>query len=351
MKRLYHPTAKPFLPSNLKNTIFAKNFKMNRNHLTICLCLILTVLLTSCFSRRNNQDDNSSESVIYPVDVIRDTLVADVHSQTTLYPLQDEVLESFLEKAQDFQGHKWTAKSVFPEKWGVECVERLPEGRELWLLQSENREWVYLATTSGFGTQRILDVLPVAISVANQRGENLETEQWHTLRLPSGEFRTTKEYEWIHSVSNATKQDFINDPEKYHRKTNLVEQFFINKEGRFEMSEIVDTLPNYNAVVFYFNPNDKPEMWDETAPMLQAFCEENGIMFEEVSGNFDRVTVRNFDLSFSLETDITPYIDPASSGMVMMRKNEVPKSVIFGSFEYMQMEIRRYFKIRYLSEY
>ena len=37
--------------------------------------------------------------------------------------------------------------------------------------------------------------------------------------------------------------------------------------------------------------------------------------------------------------------------MVMMRKNEVPKSVIFGSFEYMQMEIRRYFKIRSLSEY
>ena len=69
-------------------------------------------------------------------------------------------------------------------------------------------------------------------------------------------------------------------------------------------------------------------------------------MFEEVSGNFDRVTIRNFDLSFSLETDITPYIDPVSSGMVMMRKDETPKAIHFGSFEYMKMEIRRYFKIR-----
>ena len=138
----------------------------------------------------------------------------------------------------------------------------------------------------------------------------------------------------------------INDPGKYHRKTQQTEQFFINDQGRFELSEIVDTLPDYNAVVFYFNPNDKPEMWDETAPQLQAFCEENGIMFEEVSGNFDRVIVRNFDLSFSLETDITPYIDPVSSGMVMMRKNETAKAINFGSFEYMQMEIRRYFKIR-----
>ena len=161
-----------------------------------------------------------------------------------------------------------------------------------------------------------------------------------------GQFRTTKEYEWIHSVSKATKQDFIRDPEKFHRKTKLVEQFFINDQGCFEKSEIVDTLPDYNAVVFYFNPADKPEMWDATIPQLQAFCEENGILYEEVSGNYNRVTIRNFELTFAMETDITPYVEGVSSGMVMMRKNEVPKTVNFGSFEYMQMEIRRYFKVR-----
>jgi hypothetical protein len=32
--------------------------------------------------------------------------------------------------------------------------------------------------------------------------------------------------------------------------------------------------------------------------------------------------------------------------MVMMRKDETPKAVNFGSFEYMQMEIRRYFRLR-----
>ena len=319
---------------------------MNRKPLTIYLCLTLVLLLTSCFSRRNNQDETAEEAVIYPMDVIRDTLIADVHRQTTLYPLQEEVLNAFLEKAGDFQGKKWTAKVDFPQEWGVECVERLPEGRELWLLQSENHEWVYLVTTSGFGTQRILDVLPVAVSVANQRNEDLETENWQTLRLPDGQFRTTKEYEWIHSVSKATKQDFISDPEKYHRKTRYVEQFLINEQGRFEKSEIVDTLPDYNAVVFYFNPGDKPEMWDETILHLQAFCEEHGIIYEEVSSGYNRVTVRDYELTFALEADITPYIDPSSSGMVMMRKDETPKAVRFGSYEYMQMELRRYFKLR-----
>lgn len=319
---------------------------MNRNPFTYIIAISLVLLLTSCFSRRNHQDDTDGGAVVYPMDVIRDTLIADVHCHDSLYPLQDEVLESFLEKAGDFQGRKWTAKVDFPQEWGVECVERLPEGRELWLLHSQNREWVYLATTSGFGTQRILDVLPVAVSVANQRDEDLETENWQTLRLPDGQFRTTKEYEWIHSVSKATKQEFISDPEKYHRKTRYVEQFLINEQGRFEKSEIVDTMPDYSAVVFYFNPHEKPEMWDETVMHLQAFCEEHGVIYEEVSGNFDRVTVRDFELTFALETDITPYIDASGSGMVMMRKDETPKAVRFGSYEYMQMELRRYFKLR-----
>ncbi len=324
---------------------------MNRNLLTFCLLLTLSFLLTNCNSRRNQQEEIPEETVIYPMDIIQDTLAVDVHNQTTLYPLQEEVLEAFLEKSNDFQGRKWTAKVSFPQEWGVECVERLPEGRELWLLQSENHEWRYLATTSGFGTQRILDVLPVAISVANQRDEELETEIWQTLRLPDGQFRTTKEYEWIHSVSKATKQQFISDPEQYHRKSRYVEQFFINEEGRFEKSEIVDTMPDYNAVVFYFNPNEKPEMWDETVMHLQAYCEEHGIIYEEVSGNYNRVTIRDLEMTFALETDITPYImDTAGSGMVMLRKNETPKAVHFGSYEYMQMELRRFFKLRDFEE-
>lgn len=318
---------------------------MKQNRITFIVSICLVFLLTSCHTKKNNQDTPVDEMVNYPVSTIRDTLFADVHSQTTLYPMQEEVLENFLELAQSFQGKRWTAKVNFPDKWGVECIERLPEGREIWLLQSENREWLYLVTTSGFGTQRILDVLPIAISIANQQNENLETEKWMTQRLPDGQFRTTKEYEWIHSVSKATKQDFIRDPEKYHRKTRTVEQFLINGQGRFEKTE-VDTLPDYNAVIFYFNPVDKPEMWDETAPRLQGFCEENGILFEEVSGNFNRVTVRDYELTFAMETDITPYIAGSECGMVMMRKGENPKAVNFGSFEYMQMELRRYFRIR-----
>jgi hypothetical protein len=88
---------------------------MKQNLLTFFAALCLIVLLTDCKSRRNNQNEISESDVVYPVDVIQDTLVADVRSQTTLYPLQEEVLESFLEKALNFQGKKWTAKADFPD--------------------------------------------------------------------------------------------------------------------------------------------------------------------------------------------------------------------------------------------
>ena len=313
----------------------------------ILIPLVLITLVSGCKSKNNNITETKiDQDYNYPFEIIRDTITADVNDKSALFPMKEDVIASFLEKSQEFEGKRWSAALDFPQEWGVKCVERLQEGRELWEIHSISREMVYLVTTSGYGTQRILDVLPVAMNVTNQEGDELETESWTTTRLPDGQFITVKEYEWIYSMSKATRQEFINNPEKYHRKSRHTEQFFINGQGRFEKSEIVDTLPDYKAVVFYFNPEDKPLQWDETIPRLQSFCEENGILFEEVSQNYDRVTVRDFELTFALETDITPYVAESGSGMVMLANDSEPKDVHFGSFEYMRMEIRRFFKIR-----
>ncbi len=320
---------------------------MLKNNSYLFLIVAIIIIVSGCKSKNNDVVfDKGEKDFNYPFEMISDTLVADVHDNCKLFPLQDAVLESFLEKSQQFEGRKWTAKVDFPDEWGVKCIERLQEGKELWEFVSANREMIYLVTTSGYGTQRILDLLPVAINITNQKNDDLETEKWTTTRLPDGQFITVKEYEWIHSMTKATKQDFINNPEKFHKKTKHTEQFFINDQGRFEKSEIVDTMPDYRAVIFFFNPNEKPLLWDENIPRLQAFCEENSVLFEEVFQNFDRVTVRDFELTFALDVDITPYAEDVESGMLMMTKGYEPKVVHFGSFEYMQMEIRRYFKLR-----
>ena len=126
--------------------------------------LLCPILLFSC---RHKQQETPEETIEYPVSIIADTLRADLSDNTELYPLSEEFLESFLEKAHDYQGHKVMAKVDLPQEWGIRCVERLPEGKELWLVQSQSREWLYLVITSGFGTQRILDLIPAAVNVAN----------------------------------------------------------------------------------------------------------------------------------------------------------------------------------------
>lgn len=115
--------------------------------------------------------------------------------------------------------------------------------------------------------------------------------------------------------------------------------------GRFELVENTDTLPNYSAVVFFYNRNEKPEAWDECMERLQSFCEENNILYEETYQNYNQVLIQSYDFSFSVTADITPYVGNVLCGMVLMKKGEEPKTVPFGSYEYMQMTIRRYFSI------
>jgi len=303
------------------------------------LCLILA----SC----KKKAAPVQEEVVYdyPITIIDDTLAVDVLDKTTLYPMTEEFLESFLQKSNVYEGHPVTAAIDLPQEWGVRCVERLPEGRELWLLQSQSREWMYLAITSGYGTQRILDVLPIALEITNQHNDLLETEKWVTHRQADGSFITFKEYEWTRSLSNATKQDFIANPEKYHRTLSFADHFIINDDGRFEYTEIIDSVPDYSAVVFFYNSLEKPEPWDDCIPQLQAFCEENNILYEEVYNNYDQVDIRTLLMEPVIVVDINPYVHDLSAGMVMMKKGEEPKAINFGGFEYMQMEIKRYFKV------
>ncbi len=321
---------------------FIKSFTRMKK-IGFLLALICPFILFGC--KPKQQETTEEKDYNYPITIISDTLKTDLSDKTELYPLSEDFMESFIEKHNDYQGHKITANIPFPEEWGLQCVERLPEGKELWLLQSQSREWMYLVITSGFGTQRILDLMPVALNLANESNDVLETEEWNTIRMSDGSFVVNKNYEWVRSVSNATRQQVLDNPEKYHRESHVTESFIINDMGRFEFVEETDTIPDYNAVVFFYNRNEKPEMWDECVERLQSFCEENNILFEEVYQNYNQVLIQNFNLTFSATVDITPYVGNTYCGMVMMNGEDEPKTINFGSYEYMQMSIRRYFHL------
>jgi hypothetical protein len=317
---------------------------MNKNILNILGVIFgFLLLFSSCNSSQPVKPvEEEQKPVEYPVGYITQYITTNPSDSKELYPLQEEFLERFLQVHTQYEGTHPTVAANFPEQWGVIMVERLPEGRELYQIQSMDREWMCLVTTSGFGTHRIIDVLPVALNLANQTEEVLETEIWKTERETDGAFSVIKKYEWIRSVQNVSQKEYDENPQNFLRSKTITDKYFINNSCKFERVEIED-IPDYSAVVFYCK-NEKPEDWDEIVPMLQALCEDYEILSMVTVDNFQQLSLFDYKLNFITELDITPYTD-LPEGVIFLQKGKSPKAVPFGSYERLKIEIKRYFKI------
>ena len=316
-------------------------FFVEAQFVTLIICI--SFFFTFCTSsNRSLPIEEEAEPVEFPVGYIAQSLTTDMYDTTELYPLPEEFVESFLQKYTQYEGKHPVMNTEFPEEWGVVVVERLPEGRELYLIQSLNREWVFLVITSGYGTLRILDVLPVAANLAHQSKDILETEIWTTEREIDGTFAVTKKYEWKRSLENVTQQEFEENPRDYVRSQTFTDKYKINEFARFEITNTED-VPDYAAVIFYFK-EQKPEDYEDIVPMMQAFCEDYSILFADVDKNFSQVELYDYKLNFITALDITPYMD-LQEGVIFMKKGETPKIVPFGGYDRLKIEVKRYFRI------
>ena len=315
---------------------------------SISIGIVFFAMITLLFScKRKTEDSFATEQtkiVEYPMMLIPEELVTTLSDQTVLYPVSDEFLSNFLQKVADYDGTHVRTNVPFPKEWGVVCVEQLPEGRELWLMQSQNREWMYVVITSGLGTQRILDMIPVAVNLVIQEHDVLETEIWNTVREADGSFTVEKNYEWNKSVKEVSKAKMDSNRSEYQRINNVTDKYFINEMSRFEFVPKQDTI-NYSAIVFYYDSEIKPEEWDDYIPIIQAYCEEKNIFFDEVYSGYNNITMRDFRMNEVAILDITPHMGISDAGMVMYKTGQEPKCVSFGSVEKMKIEIKRYFNL------
>lgn len=303
--------------------------------------LSLVALLLSVVSCKKKTDQQFDNTIIeeYPAIVITDTLSG--NTSLKLYALKEDFVQRFLSVADDYQGTKVIMRTQFPTEWGLIGVERLPQGRELWLLQSQDREWTYLVITSGSGTQRILDVAPIGVDLARDENKALERELWTWERDDDGSFIVEKNYEWKKSIADATQASASN----YVKKNYARDRYIIGDMGRFECFEenLQDTIP-YNVVVLYNAARTDVENWEETTDMLEAFCEDNNIYYAKVNDNFNSVLVQDYTMNDIVTLDITSQMASDSVGMILYQNGKEPKQMKLRSVEYLQMEIRKYFK-------
>jgi hypothetical protein len=321
-----------------------RNCGMKNSSCRFLGALLLTILLfASCaFSDKPVFFEEKPESVEYPVGYIAQKITTALSDTIKLYPLSEEFLANFMQMCTQYDGAHPTVAAEFPKEWGVALVERLPEGRELYQIQSLNREWVFLVATSGYGTPRILDMLPVAVNLAIQTQGILETEIWTAEKELSGTLTVTKKYEWVRSLENVSQKEYDENPQNFLRSKTIIDKYTINDAGHFEIVPTED-IPDYSVVIFYIK-NEKPENWDDIVEMLHSFCEDYSILFAEVRDNFNRFSLFDYKLNFITDLDLTPYTE-LPAGVIFMKKDEMSKTVPFGSYERLKIEIKRYFKI------
>jgi len=317
---------------------------MKTNINIILILIALFFCMNACKNKQPHQETVTEEIKGYPSMLIPDFIKTAISDDAKLYPVSEDFLRQFLHKAQNYKGEKIKANTDFPEEWGVLFIEPWTEGRELWLVQSVNREWIYLVITSGMGTQRILDMMPIAINLAIQSQDVLETEIWTTQRKPDGAFVVQKDYEWIKSVSDEAVKDTEVNLSEYQRKRSIEDVYYINEMTRFDYVE-KKLEKEYSAVIFYYDREMKPETWDDYIPILQSYCEERGVIHQEVYSGYNNVRVLDYMINEVTQIDITPYVEISDAGMVMIKNGVTPKHVSFGSYERMSVEIKRYFKI------
>lgn len=303
--------------------------------LSVCLLLLL---FASCNS--NNKSQTSAPvAVQYPVITISDDY--SINEEFPLYDLSEDFVKNLVLGADNYDGTQVTMHVSLPNEWGVIGIERMPQGRELWLVQSKNREWTYLVITSGSGTQRIIDAVPIGLDLAKEDSNTLEREEWTWRRDDDGAFIVDKYYEWKKSIADATTID----ESDYSRTQFAQDKYVVNDMGRFDcyQQDVADTL-QYKLVVLYKGGKALAEDWDEKTEYIEAFCEDQKIYYSCVTENFSRVPVTDYLSNEILTLDITPEISADSVGMILYQNGKPPKHVKFRGIEYLQMEIQKYFK-------
>ena len=300
---------------------------------------LLLVVFAGCGSKKGTPAVQSQQSVQYPVITITDDY--SMENEFPLYELSEEFVKNLILGGDNFDGTQVTMHVTLPSEWGVIGIERMPQGRELWLVQSKNREWTYLVITSGSGTQRILDAVPIGLDLAREDSNTLEREEWTWHRDDDGAFIVDKYYEWKKSIANATTIE-AND---YARTDFAQDKYVVNDMGRFDCypQDVADTL-QYRVVVLYKGKQTVAEDWNEKAEYIEAFCEDQKIYYSCVTNNFNRVAVTDYLSNDILTLDITPEISADSVGMILYENGKPPKHVKFRGVEYLQMEIQKYFK-------
>ena len=308
--------------------------KHNRLVCTIVMMTFSILFLSSCRDKSIHPVQQTKPAAECPVSTIP-TDFSDLDPAAKTYPLPEDFFNEFLKYALQYEGTHVTIPAQLPKEWVLLCREPLPASQELWLVQSEDKDWTYLLVTAG---QHVRDAVPVAIDLAST-GALIESEVWSWHRDEDGAFLVSKLYE---------KRPDARDTTQRQRRIEALDRYVISETGQFKCTpqSLTEGTP-YQAVILFNMASERPDTWYEVLNSLAPYCEENNLYFVTVasaSEDLHHVVIEDYQLNYVTTVDITQLVESTEQGIILMQNGAEPRVENYSDNErFLQMKIRNYF--------
>jgi hypothetical protein len=301
---------------------------------TLIVVIFSTLLLLGCKDKPVQSVVSQKRPAECPISTIP-TDFSDLEASAKTYPLPDGFFNEFIKYANQYEGTQITIPAQLPQEWSLLYREPLPASQELWLVQSNDKDWIYLLVTAG---QHVRDAVPVAVDLAST-GAIIESEVWTWHRDEDESFIVTKHYEKRPDARDTTQQQ---------RNTIAVDRYVVSESGQFQcipQQQCEGTL--YQAVIFFNMSSEKPDTWYDVESVIVPYCEENNYFFVMVSpstADFHNVAIQDYQGNLVDSVDISQWIENEECGIILIQNGVEPRVESYSdNGKFLQMKIRNYF--------
>lgn len=290
------------------------------------ILLFLSVL--SFFACNRNVESTTTEEIPLKKISVPLTISCLNSNNNTANVLSTEMTNVIIRSLKKFEGFQPTLISSIPDKWIVECqIESFSPNFDIWIITNEGEPIFKLIATINVENNEIIQAIPIAYSVANEKNKYVESEFWDCQIDNVYNIVVHKKYEKLYSLSD--------EGYKEEESTTIVkdDKYIIENHGEITYLPQPTFDIDYQAVVFFADTSivspttDNEWLWN--AITLHENLEPYNILFVETFKDFDQVVINNY-LGETVDiVDIKKFTNIYNKGYLVLAKNKETQFIAY----------------------
>jgi len=307
------------------------------------LFTFITIFAFSCGSKKEDISVNYSDlkEKKLPYSVSCSTLAED-----TIQILTTDLVNDLLRYFKLYQGNKIKIQTPIPEDWGVECkLTPMSPDFDIWIITNIGEPtYKFLATiTTSSEIPSIIQAIPVAYSVGNEKNNFIESEQWTAIIQDDYTIIVTKIYEKLYSLTDTLN---LNNKSITLKKEDI---YTIENDGKITYEIPLTFDIDYRAIIQFADTaaigNVLDEQWLWNAIEIQEVIESMDILYCPATTCFDKLSIYNYRGDVVDIINISSFLNKHNIGYLAVKKGERPLFIPYSSSKECLQKAFKYFGI------